>query len=106
MTIADQLAQAARAVVERWDSPLWKDLPHTAESINALRAALAAYDAAPDDDAKDAARYRWLRTESAKKHDFYSNEAQWMVSKQFGGMGHNFFGDKIDAAIDAARSKP
>jgi hypothetical protein len=51
MTIADQLSQAARAVVERWDSPLWKDLPHTAESINALRAALAAYDAAPDDDA-------------------------------------------------------
>ena len=31
---------AARAVVERWDTPLWKDAPATAGFINRLRAAL------------------------------------------------------------------
>ena len=43
----DELTRAARAVVERWDSPLWKDLPHTAEYIDALRRALAATPAMP-----------------------------------------------------------
>ena len=37
----DAIRQAAQAVVERWDTPLWKDVPHTAEYIEALRAALA-----------------------------------------------------------------
>lgn len=32
---------AARAVVERWDTPLWKDAPATAGFINRLRAALS-----------------------------------------------------------------
>ena len=40
-TQRDMLIEAAQAVIDRWDSPLWKDLPHTAESINALRAAIA-----------------------------------------------------------------
>lgn len=31
---------AASAVIERWDSPKWKDEPHTAEFINRLRAAV------------------------------------------------------------------
>jgi hypothetical protein len=96
MTIADQLSQAARAVVERWDSPLWKDLPHTAESINALRAALAAYDAAPDDDAKDAARYRLLRDVSTAT--WSSFQEQWRMPRE-----------KCDEVVDAtyaARSKP
>ncbi len=35
-----KLQAAARAVIERWDSPLWKDLPATGESIAALRDAL------------------------------------------------------------------
>ena len=35
------LRAAAQAVVERWDTPLWKDVPHTAVYINALRKALA-----------------------------------------------------------------
>ena len=34
-----QLA-AARKVVERWDTPLWKDVPHTAQFIERLRKAL------------------------------------------------------------------
>lgn len=38
---APELLEAAQAVVARWDTPLWKDAPATAESINALRAAIA-----------------------------------------------------------------
>ena len=34
------LRKAAQAVVDRWDTPLWKDVPATAEYINALRRAL------------------------------------------------------------------
>ena len=34
-----ELLSAAKAVIERWDSPLWKDLPHTGEFINRLRKA-------------------------------------------------------------------
>ena len=38
----EALMKKARAVVDRWDSPLWKDLPHTGESIADLRAAISA----------------------------------------------------------------
>lgn len=36
----DELERAARALVNRWDTPLWKDAPATAEYINRLRALL------------------------------------------------------------------
>ena len=32
-----RLRLAAQAVVDRWDTPLWKDVPATAVYINALR---------------------------------------------------------------------
>jgi len=35
-----ELQSAAMAVVERWDSPLWKDSPHTGEFIARLRKAV------------------------------------------------------------------
>lgn len=35
------LVKAAQAVIERWETPSWKDAPATATYINALRAALA-----------------------------------------------------------------
>ena len=35
------LRTAAQALVDRWDTPLWKDTPHTGKYIDALRAALA-----------------------------------------------------------------
>ena len=35
------LRKAAQALVDRWDTPLWKDAPHTGVFIDALRAALA-----------------------------------------------------------------
>lgn len=37
------LVEAAQAVVLRWDSPLWKDAPHTGEFIGRLRDALSPY---------------------------------------------------------------
>lgn len=37
----DELLKAAKAVVNRWDSPQWKDQPHTGNYINALRQAVA-----------------------------------------------------------------
>ena len=37
------LVEAAQAVVDRWDSPLWKDVPHTGEFIGKLREALSPY---------------------------------------------------------------
>jgi hypothetical protein len=35
------LREAAQALVDRWDTPLWKEAPHTGQYIDALRAALA-----------------------------------------------------------------
>lgn len=35
-----KLLDAAKNVIARWDSPLWKDQPHTAISINELRQAI------------------------------------------------------------------
>ena len=39
----EKLIEAAQAVIARWDSPLWKDFPHTAEFIHKLREAVADY---------------------------------------------------------------
>jgi len=36
------LQKAAQSVIDRWDSPAWKDQPHTAEYIAELRKALDA----------------------------------------------------------------
>jgi hypothetical protein len=41
----DRLAVAARAVVDRWETPLWKDAPHTGQFIRALADALDALNA-------------------------------------------------------------
>lgn len=37
----DELLAAAQSVIDRWDTPLWKDVPATAEYINKLREAVA-----------------------------------------------------------------
>ena len=36
---AADLRTAAQAVIDRWDTPLWKDVPATAEYIGRLRPA-------------------------------------------------------------------
>lgn len=38
---APELLNALEAIIERWDTPLWKDVPHTAECINAARLIVA-----------------------------------------------------------------
>lgn len=40
----DDLEKAAKAVIERWDTPLWKDVPATAVYIADLRKALETMD--------------------------------------------------------------
>lgn len=42
------LVGAGNAVVDRWNSPLWKDVPHTATFIHALRDALSSYQEVQD----------------------------------------------------------
>lgn len=37
----NKLLEAAKAVIARWDTPLWKDVPATAVYIGALREAVA-----------------------------------------------------------------
>ena len=43
------LRTAAQAVVDRWDTPLWKDAPHTGDCIQTLRVALAQHTTAARD---------------------------------------------------------
>lgn len=38
---APELLEVLEAIIERWDTPLWKDVPHTAEYINAARLIVA-----------------------------------------------------------------
>ena len=45
----DRLAEAGQAVVDRWHTPLWKDVPHTAKFIQNLEDALAAVKGGKDE---------------------------------------------------------
>jgi hypothetical protein len=40
----NKVIDAALALIERWDTPLWKDAAHTSELIQALREAIREYD--------------------------------------------------------------
>lgn len=42
----DELLSAGKALVERWDTPNWKDAQHTGEFIAALRKVIAEIEAA------------------------------------------------------------
>lgn len=44
-----ELLEAAKAVVERWDSPNWKVAEHTATFIHRLRAAIAKAEGGSDE---------------------------------------------------------
>ncbi|MDH1765115.1 hypothetical protein N5D37_05255 [Comamonas aquatica] len=46
--VTQGLREAAQAVVERWDTPLWKDVPATTVYIADLRAALASAPQPPE----------------------------------------------------------
>ena len=41
--LADRLRKSARALVDRWETPFWKDVPHTGKFIRSLEDALAAW---------------------------------------------------------------
>ena len=43
----DRMAEVARAVWDRWETPLWKDHPPTALVMNKLRDALTAVEGGP-----------------------------------------------------------
>jgi predicted nuclease with TOPRIM domain len=45
----DRLAEAAHAVWDRWETPLWKDHPPTALVMNKLRDALSAMEGGSDE---------------------------------------------------------
>ena len=71
---AADLRTAAQAVVDRWDTPLWKDVPATAEYIGRLRAALAAGQAtAPQQGAQEPVAWLnpWRADQVTTDYDAY-----------------------------------
>jgi len=62
------LRQAAQALVDRWDTPAWKDAPHTGQYIDALRAALAQPEQEPQwDEVFDAAVRAYARSAPSRE---------------------------------------
>jgi len=41
--LADKMAKSAQELIERWESPSWKDVPHTGKLIRSLHDALVAW---------------------------------------------------------------
>ena len=41
--LADRLQKSAQALVDRWETPFWKDVPHTGKFIRSLDDTLAAW---------------------------------------------------------------
>jgi len=70
------LRKAAQALVDRWDTPLWKDAPHTGQYIDDLRAALAQPKRKPltDDEIEMAYREIWRDLSDGFRH----TSAEWI----------------------------
>ena len=51
---------------------------------------------------EDAQRYQFLRNHPRRK-DYYTEDANWSVSREQHGMGQVFRGEDLDASIDVAR---
>lgn len=62
------LRTAAQALVDRWDTPLWKDAEHTGKYIDALRQALAASPA---------------MTEAEERAAFEAEHKNWSLVKTY-----------------------
>ena len=92
----DSLLTTGNAVVERWDSPLWKDLPHTGEFIHALREAITKAEGRCDALQKDADRYRFLRMHT----DWFDWDIVVQPHLPADHPAHDYFEVKIDCAID------
>lgn len=76
---AADLRTAAQAVVDRWDTPLWKDVPATAEYIGRLRAALAAGQATA---AQQGAAYAEMPDLSDANGEIWSAIIYWKHAKR------------------------
>lgn len=65
----EELREAAQALVDRWETPLWKDAPATAGFINRLRALLPenVYSEPPNDNANTGPERSTLTTETMIK---------------------------------------
>ncbi len=82
--MTDKLRAAAQALIDRWDTPNWKDARHTGEYINALRAALA------DDQLRDATEMigepvAWVGWTDEHGYTLWDtkDEAGWMSASDF-----------------------
>lgn len=90
------LVEKAQAVVDRWETPLWKDAPATAGFIYDLRDAITQAQAQPAQGLTDGERYRWLR------------DSEWEMFMDSWLCEHHIYGegpDQLDAAIDAVIRK-
>jgi len=62
------LRKAAQTLVDRWNTPAWKDAPHTGQYIDALRAALAQPEQEPQwDEVFDAAVRAYARSAPSRE---------------------------------------
>lgn len=69
------LQQAAQALVDRWDTPLWKDAEHTGKYIDALRAALSAppgWQLVPVEPTQEMVRAGWIDKEDTNPDDIWA----------------------------------
>lgn len=89
-----KLQEAAQAVIDRWDTPLWKDVPATAGYINALRDALASTETCT-----------WTSLEDMDTPDTYQTECGEMWSFVDGSPAENHvrFCHKCGKNIEAKR---
>jgi hypothetical protein len=116
MTIADQLSQALRQarqyVLYGISDSTGSIRAIASRHLTLLDAALAAYDAAPDDDAKDAARLDWvfshwpngIHVECCAVGGPTVHGLRPVATIFYGSQ--KWEGPSLRAAIDAARSKP
>jgi len=80
------LQKAAQSMIDRWESPDWKDTPHTAHYIAELRKALNAeivQSVAPDlfDAAKLVLAWYEAENDFTKEPDFYKRVEMCRVSE-------------------------
>lgn len=71
--IMSELIEAAKAVVDRWDSPDWSDGTHTSEYINRLRKALSSQPVRKrltDDAIRECSMYAWDSCSGEDRNDY------------------------------------
>ena len=74
-----ELINAAKAVIERWDMPTWKDVPATAEYIARLRAAVERAE-----NQESVGFEEWWESTGKKywPYDYLATESAWTAAQQ------------------------